>query len=295
MPGMPNVYIKPAQHVQTAPSLELTDVTVFYGATPALDGITARLHTGDQVAVVGPNGAGKSTLFNVIAGITRPQRGTVRIYGSGPAGHICVGYVPQRNRMDMRFPVTVHDVVMMGRVGKMGLFRWPGRDDRRLVDAALEQVGMTSLAKRQIGELSGGQQQRVFLARALAQEAELLLLDEPLTGLDMPSQQAILTILDDLRGQGITTLVATHDLNEAAEQFPRMWLLNRRMIAQGTPAEVLTPEHLAQAYGSQIHVAHGADGELYFTDTCCDGGRPPVADVLRGEHAPAVLAPEEVR
>lgn len=292
---MPNVYIKPAEHVKTAPSLELNDVTVFYGATPALENVTAHLHAGDQVAVVGPNGAGKSTLFNVIAGITRPQRGNVRIYGSRPTGHICVGYVPQRNRIDLRFPVTVRDVVMMGRVGKMGLFRWPSRADRKLVDGALEQVGMAPLAKRQIGELSGGQQQRVFLARALAQEAELLLLDEPLTGLDLPSQQAILTILGDLRAQGITTLVATHDLNDAAEQFPLMWLLNRRMIAQGTPAEVLTPENLALAYGNQIHVVHGADGDVYLTDTCCGGGRPPVADVLRGEHAPALLTPEEVR
>ena len=286
---MAGMFTKPTPHDHQAPSLELHDVTVYYGNAMALDQVSIRLERGDQVAVVGPNGAGKSTLFNVIAGIVRPQQGRVNVYGSGPTGHICVGYVPQRNRIDWRFPVTVQDAVMMGRVGKMGLFRWPRRVDRRVVANALARVGMTAHAKRQIGELSGGQQQRVFLARALAQEAELLLLDEPLTGLDMPSQETIVAILQELRHQGITMLIASHDLNEAAEQYPLMLLLNRRVVAYGPSAEVLTPEHLTQAYGSQVHVVTGATGDVYLTDTCCDGGHPPVEPLIHAGARSSVL------
>ena len=262
----------PPLHDRAAPLLQLENVTVNYGNAPALHRITLQVNQGDCVAVVGPNGAGKSTLFNVIAGIVKPNSGRVQISGSGPDRHICVGYVPQRNRIDWRFPVTVTDVVMMGRVGKIGLLRWPGRRDRELVQSALEQVGMQAFARRQIGELSGGQQQRVFLARVLAQEAELLLMDEPLSGLDIPSQEAILAILDRLRRQQITILVATHDLNLAAAHFAQIMLLNRRLVAFGPPTDVLTPERLMLAYGSQLHVVHSDSGDLLLADTCCGGG-----------------------
>ncbi|MEZ4672716.1 MAG: metal ABC transporter ATP-binding protein [Caldilineaceae bacterium] len=211
----------------------------------------------------------KSTLFNVIAGITHPTSGRVDIYGSDPTGHICVGYVPQRNRIDWRFPVTVRDVVMMGRTRKIGLFRRARRSDHEAVQQALARVRMADLAARQIGELSGGQQQRVFLARALAQEAELLLLDEPLTGLDLPSQELLLQILMELRRQGITILVATHDLNQAAAHFAKVLLLNRRMIAYGAPDEVLTTARLQAAYGSQLHVVHSNGRDLILADSCC--------------------------
>jgi ABC-type Mn2+/Zn2+ transport system ATPase subunit len=274
------LFTRPIAHDASAPVLELEEVSVRYDGTPALDRVSLRVQRGDQVAVVGPNGAGKSTLFNVITGILKPQQGTVRIAGSGPAKHICVGYVPQRNRIDWRFPVTVTDVVMMGRVGKIGVLRRPGRSDRRLVQEALAQVDMLAFAKRQIGELSGGQQQRVFLARALAQEAELLLLDEPLAGLDIPSQEAILRILTQMRAAGITLMIATHDLNQAAEQFSQMVLLNRRVIAYGSPAEVLTTENLARAYGGQLHVVHTAAGDVIVTDSCCGGGEPPVDQLV---------------
>jgi anchored repeat-type ABC transporter ATP-binding subunit len=266
--------------------LELVGVSVAYDGTPALREVSLRIQRGEQTAVVGPNGAGKSTLFNVITGILKPQQGTVQIYGSGPRGHICVGYVPQRNRIDWRFPVTVADVVMMGRTSKIGLLRRPGRADWRAVAAALAQVDMADLAQRQIGELSGGQQQRVFLARALAQGAELLLLDEPLAGLDMPSQEAILRIMATMRDRGITLLVATHDLNQAADRFDRMILLNGRVIAHGPPAEVLTAANLARAYGDQLHVVHTAEGEVLVTDTCCGGGQPPVPQLVGVEDAP---------
>lgn len=269
---MPGLFSHPANHTPDAPTLELVGVSVRYDGTPALEDVSLQIHRGEHVAVVGPNGAGKSTLFQAITGMVKPNQGAVNIYGSGPGGHICIGYVPQRNRIDWRFPVNVREVVMMGRTGKIGAFRRPTRADWKLVDAALAQVGMQSLAKRQIGDLSGGQQQRVFLARALAQEAELLLLDEPLAGLDIPSQEAILRILAQMRSNGITLLVATHDLNQAAAQFDRMLLLNRRVIGYGTPAEVLTQENLLRAYGGQLHVIRTQTGdEIMVTDTCCGG------------------------
>ena len=272
-----------------------------YDGIAALDDVSFTIHGGDQVAVVGPNGAGKSTLFNVIAGIVKPQRGAVRVYGSGPSKHICVGYVPQRNRIDWRFPVSVSDTVMMGRIGKMGMLRWPSRRDRRIVADALEQVDMQAYAQRQIGELSGGQQQRVFLARALAQEAELLLLDEPLAGLDMPAQEAFLGILDSLRAGGITMLIATHDLNQAADQFSIIMLLNHRLVAFGGAQDVLTESALTQAYGNQMHVVHTEDGSIVVADTCCSGGHPPVAQVLgsdasvlgRSEKDASIMRPQE--
>jgi manganese/iron transport system ATP-binding protein len=274
--AMPLLLPPAATHDADAPTVELNNVTVRFGETVALEQTTLHIQRGDHVAVVGPNGAGKSTLFNLIAGLIKPTSGTVSVYGSGPQGHICVGYVPQRNKIDQRFPVSVADVVMMGRVRKIGLFRRAGRVDHTAVGAALEQVGMQAFAQRQIGELSGGQQQRVFLARALAQEAELLLLDEPLSGLDLPSQEAILQLLSLLRSQGITVLVATHDLNQAAEQFPLVLLLNRRPIAFGPARQVLRPERLAAAYGSQLHVVHAESGDLLLADSCCAGSTPLV-------------------
>jgi manganese/iron transport system ATP-binding protein len=215
-----------------------------------------------------------------MVGKVKPDRGEVRIYGSGPKGHICIGYVPQRNAIDWRFPVTVRDVVMMGRTSKIGFLRWPRPQDRVLVEQAMRDVHIEDLADRQIGELSGGQQQRVFLARALAQEAELLLLDEPFTGLDLPSQSLILEILGDLRARKITILVATHDLNQAAELFDRIMLLNRRLIGDGPPKQVLTPSLLRLAYGSHLHIIPSAEGTLMVADTCCE----PAA-ILESEHA----------
>jgi ABC-type Mn2+/Zn2+ transport system ATPase subunit len=275
----------PVPHDASAPVLVLEGVSVRYDGTPALEDVSLRVQRGDRVAVVGPNGAGKSTLFNVITGILQPQHGTVRIAGSGPNGHICVGYVPQRSRIDWRFPVNVADVVMMGRVGKAGMLRRLGRMDRQHVQDALAQVDMLPFAHRQIGELSGGQQQRVFLARALAQEAELLLLDEPLAGLDIPSQEAILRILSQMRAGGITLMIATHDLNQAAEQFDKVVLLNRRVVAYGPPAQVLTTENLTRAYGGQLHVVHTRTGDLILNDSCCGGGEPPVAQLVGTQDA----------
>jgi manganese/iron transport system ATP-binding protein len=259
-------------HEPGTPGVRFSAVTVRYnGGEPALEDVTFQLAGGARVAIVGPNGAGKSTLLKVVAGILNPSAGMVEVYGHTAEGHICIGYVPQRTDVDWSFPVTVADVVMMGRVARMGLFRQPGREDWRLVHESLAQVGMTDLADRQIGELSGGQQQRVFIARALAQEAELLLMDEPLTGLDVPSQEAIFSILDLLRARGMTVLVSTHDLHLAAERFDRLMLLRGRLVGFGTAQEVLTPANLRLAYGTHMTVLETPEGTMVLEDTCCDG------------------------
>ncbi len=262
---------KPATHDTAAPILSVSGLTVRYDGRPALDNVSFDLVAGERVAVVGPNGAGKSTLFKTIAGVLRPTAGRVEIAGQGPGHHICIAYVTQRSQVDWSFPVSVADVVMMGRVGKLGLFHSPQASDWEYVRHCLDVVGLSDLTKRQIGELSGGQQQRMFIARALAQEAELVLMDEPLTGLDVPSQEDILSILDRLHQQGVTVMVATHDLALAAERFDRVMLLNTQLLGIGTPDEVFTPSALRTAYGGHLQLVSTADGLLVLSDTCCAG------------------------
>jgi ABC-type Mn2+/Zn2+ transport system ATPase subunit len=262
---------KLAAHDLSQPILELKEVSVRFNGTPALDRVSFALQPGERVAVIGPNGAGKSTLFNVISGVLSPNQGQVNIFGNTPGQHICIAYVPQRSQVDWKFPVNVADVVMMGRTGRLGMFRWPGSQDWKLVRAALELVGMEGLAGRQIGELSGGQQQRVFIARALAQEAELMLMDEPLNGLDVKSQEDIFNILDELRQRRVTIMVATHDLNLAAERFDRLMLLNQQVIGFGQAGEVFTPDLLNRAYQGRMRLLETANGIVVLSDSCCDG------------------------
>jgi manganese/iron transport system ATP-binding protein len=269
---MERIRVKPVTHDVGAATVELENLAVRYNGRTVLRDVSLRVEPGQSIAVVGPNGAGKSTLFKVIAGVLEPTSGQVHIYGHGPHSHICIAYIPQRSEIDWSFPATAADVVMMGRVGQIGLFHRPSRADWDLVHQSLAQVGMERLARQQIGELSGGQQQRVFLARALAQEAELLLLDEPFTGLDAPTHEAILDILSDMRARNVTVLTATHDLNVAAGHFDRVMLLNRRVIAFGTPAEVLVPQTLVRAYGDHMHLLATEDGGVLLADTCCGGG-----------------------
>ena len=272
---MTMAYARIPELVASAAPVQLEAVSVAYNGKLALKEISFSLAAGDSVAVVGPNGAGKTTLFRTIAGAMQPSKGAVRVYGHEPGGHICIAYVPQRSEVAWDFPVTVQDVVMMGRVRKIGLFRWPRRKDWQFIRQSMRSVGVDGLADRQIAELSGGQQQKVFLAQAIAQVAELVLLDEPLGGLDLPSQEAIFEILEQLKGQRVSVLVATHDLNLAAERFDRVMLLNRRMIAMGTPDQVLTQSNLVQAYGGHLHPVQGESGMLVLTDTCCEGEEQP--------------------
>jgi manganese/iron transport system ATP-binding protein len=261
-----------ARHDPARPVLEVAGLTVEMNGRRALDDVSFSLQRGDSVAVVGPNGAGKSTLFRVIAGTLAPQAGRITVYGSEPGVHICIAYVPQSNVVDWDFPVTVFDAVMMGRTRKIGLLRRPGRADRNLVYQCLEMVNMEEFAARQIGMLSGGQKQRVFIARALAQEAEIVLMDEPLTGLDVKSQNDIFSILAGLTARAVTLLVSTHDLDVAAERFSRIMLLNGKLVALGTREEVLTAERLLAAFGGHASVQQGAGGKVTVYDTCCDGG-----------------------
>jgi manganese/iron transport system ATP-binding protein len=253
-------------HQPNQPILAVQHITVRYNGQVALEDITFHLHEGERVAVVGPNGAGKSTLFKVVSGVLQPGSGEVNIFGSRPRGHVCIAYIPQRSQVDWNFPVSVADVVMMGRSAKLGPLNWPHKNDWEHVQRALETVELSDLAARQIGQLSGGQQQRMFIARALAQEAELMLMDEPLTGLDTPSQEGLLNLLDTLRDQKVTIMVATHDLDQAARHFDRIMLLNHRMIAFDRPQNVLQTDNLLQAYGGRLKVEPGG---TVVIDDCC--------------------------
>jgi ABC-type Mn2+/Zn2+ transport system ATPase subunit len=252
------------RHHEGAPFLKVTDLCVRYDNLPALENISFELHGGEYIAVVGPNGAGKSTLFKAIAGVLSPTSGRVSLGGSEPGGHICIAYLPQRSDVDWRFPAAIKDVVMMGRVGKMGLFRNPRPEDWEHVLNCLARVNLEGLADRRISELSGGQQQRMFIAQALAQEAELVLMDEPLAGLDVPSQDEFFHVLQGLREQSVTLLVATHDLGMASAHFEKTMLLSNTLLGFGTAAEVFTEDHLKAAYGNHLHIIETESGAMMF-------------------------------
>ena len=261
--------------------LSVEELTVQYNGFPALKRVSLEVPHGAQVAIVGPNGAGKSTLFKAMAGLLHAQHGRVLVHGRAPGDQADpVAYVPQREEIDWRFPVTVSDVVLMSRYGRLGALRRPQAADREAVARALEQLSIAHLARRPIGELSGGQQQRVFLARALAQEPHVLLLDEPFTGVDASAKEALLTLLQTLRAENITVMVSTHDMNTAATRFELTALLNGRLVAYGAPADVFTPAHIAEAYGGQALFLDG----VVVVDQCCPGH---VGDGLAHRHAHA--------
>jgi manganese/iron transport system ATP-binding protein len=266
-----------APHEPGRPLLRVERLSVEYQSGLALDDINFEIQAGERLAVVGPNGAGKSTLFKVIAGVLRPSQGLVEIAGHEPGGHNCIAYVPQRSQVDWNFPATVADVVMMGRIAQIGYLRWPTARDWQLVREMLNMVNLEAYAKRQIGQLSGGQQQRMFIARALAQEAQLILMDEPLSGLDLPAQEDIFQIMDALREQKVTIMVAMHDLETASNRFERVMLLNRRLIGIGRPEEVFSTDSLLKAYGGHLRLVPTPDGLAALSDSCCDEGDHPHA------------------
>jgi ABC-type Mn2+/Zn2+ transport system ATPase subunit len=249
-------------------ALDVRRLTVAYDHTRVLDDISFTVASGERVAVVGPNGAGKSTLLKALVGLIRPTAGTIQVHGHLHTQCNDVAYVPQRADVDWSFPVNVWDVVMLGRAAHIGFFRSPSKHDRAQVRHSLEQVQMSDLAHRQIGELSGGQQQRVFVARALAQEACVLLLDEPLTGLDVRAQDEVLRIIDDIHHNGVTVLIATHDLQQAADtaHYEQVVLLNRRLIGAGAARHVLTADNLAAVYGGHLHRIETEQGVLLVHD-----------------------------
>lgn len=250
--------------------LDVDDITVGYGQKPILHQVSFQVPHGARVAVVGPNGAGKSTLFKAMVGLLPLQSGRIYIHGEPLGVHDdCVAYVPQREEVDWRFPVTARDVVMMGRFSQIGWFRRASQADQDVTTRALEQLGIANLADQPIGSLSGGQQQRVFLARALAQQPHILLMDEPFTGVDAVTQGATLRLLDILREQGVTAIISTHDLNLAAGHFDHLLLLNRRVIGYGHPKQILTQENLARAFGSSLLVL---DNGTLLVDECCPPG-----------------------
>ena len=219
-----------------------------------LEGVSLTVHPGERVALVGPNGAGKSTLLHLILGMETGHSGTMEVYGNpAPKCRHRVAIVPQRSTVDWRFPVTARQVVMMGRYVHLGWFRRPRQEDRDRVDEALSTMGITDLANRQVGELSGGQQQRVMLARTLAHDADLMLLDEPLNHVDISTQELIFHTLERLTSDGKAVMVSTHDLGVLTEHFTRAVLIDRRIIADGKVNEVMNPETVAEAYGFEFH------------------------------------------
>ena len=234
-------------------ALHVEDLTVAWREAPVLWDIDLDVPPGVMCASVGPNGAGKSTLLKTVLGLVVPTAGHVRIFGQPYArARRRVGYVPQRSSVDWDFPATALDVVEMGLYGRLGWFRRPGRAERARAMAALADVEMADFAARPIAELSGGQQQRVFIARALVQEADVYLLDEPMAGVDAVTEAAIIALLRRLRDGGRTVIVVHHDLHSVAGIFDWVVVLNRRVIAQGPVAEALTPQTLARAYGGRV-------------------------------------------
>ena len=236
-------------------AIQVDNLTVSYGPVPALLDISVQIPAGKLVGVIGPNGSGKSTLIKSILGFVKSEFGTVKLFGEDvnrTKGQ--VAYVPQRGAVDWDFPITVREIAAMGRYGHRRWWQDLTAADFRAADEALEKVRMSEFAKRQIGQLSGGQQQRVFMARALAQDAKILLLDEPFAGVDAATERAILDVLEETRQRGKTLVVVHHDLATAAEYFDLLILLKQRLFGFGTPQQVLDPKLLCDVYEGNMKV-----------------------------------------
>ncbi|AZG46448.1 metal ABC transporter ATP-binding protein [Gordonia insulae] len=252
------------QRDEPRPAIEIADLTVRYGSVLALDDVSLTLQPGRICGLIGMNGSGKSTLFKSIMGLVRPSSGRVSIAGHSP-NHArtrgLVSYVPQAEDVDWDFPISVREVAMTGRYGRQNRFRRITARDRDAVDDALARVGLTDLADRQIGKLSGGQRKRAFVARGIAQEAEILLLDEPFAGVDKRSERTIIDLLVDLSADGATILISTHDLSTLPSFATEAVLLMQRVLVHGTPADALRPENLALAFGVDVLGDGRAEGQ----------------------------------
>ena len=243
------------------PSILVQGLSVSYDKKLVLTNIYFETDPGKIYGVIGPNGAGKSTLFKAMLGLVEPNAGEVRFFGK-PVEQMRrhIAYVPQRDDVDWTFPATVMDVVLMGRYPHKKIFERLSPVDRLIARDALRELGIEDLRERQIGALSGGQQQRVFLARALCQQPDIYLLDEPFVGVDMTTESRIVQLLKDLAAEGKTILVIHHDLSSVENYFDRVILLNQRLIAIGDTASTFTPENIAQAYSSQLPILHKTPG-----------------------------------
>lgn len=237
------------------PILEIHDLTVSYDQNPVLWNVDLSLPAGNLIGVLGPNGAGKSTLIKAIMGLISPTSGYVKLFDK-PLNDVRarISYVPQRESVDWNFPASVLDVVLMGTYGKLGLFRRPGKKEKEIAMKSLEQVGMSGFVGRQISELSGGQQQRVFIARALAQQADLYLMDEPFAGVDMATETAIFQLLKEMTGAGKTVIVVHHDIHSAMNFFDWLIMLNLHLVASGPKEQVMNEEMLRKTYGGKLNL-----------------------------------------
>jgi manganese/zinc/iron transport system ATP- binding protein len=240
-------------HTVENPILEVHDLTVAYNRKPVLWNINFSIPKGSLVGVMGPNGAGKSTLIKAVMELLPLSSGVIKLFGDNINNvRKKVSYVPQRTAVDWDFPATVRDVVMMGRFPNIGLLKKPKKADHDFVDLCLENIGLTEFKERQISELSGGQQQRVFLARALAQEADIYFMDEPFVGVDAGTEAAIVRLLKDLKEKGKTVIVVHHDLQTAPDYFDWLILLNQRLVASAPIKDSFTQKLLAEAYGGKL-------------------------------------------
>lgn len=250
------------------PAIEVHDLTVAYRTQPVLWDIDLQIPEGRLVAIVGPNGAGKSTLLKAIMGLVHHMTGWITVFGSPyEEKRSWVGYVPQRESVDWDFPTNALDVVSMGLYGRVGWFRHLTSDHRKIALDALDKVGMGDFANRQISQLSGGQQQRIFLARALAQDARLYLMDEPFAGVDATTEAAILSILQELRNKGRTVVAVHHDLQTVADYFDHVILLNMRLVAAGEVSTTFTKENLHRTYGGRLTVLSRAAEAMFLPPT----------------------------
>lgn len=242
--------------------IDVRDVSLSYNANPVLEAVSFTVEEGEYLGIIGPNGGGKTTLFKVILGLIRPHSGEVRIYGEPLAAfrkrHL-IGYVPQRSISDYYFPATVEEIVRSGRTARLGLLKRPSADDHRAVERVMETTGVAGIRGRLIGQVSGGERQRVFIARALASEPRILILDEPDVGVDVTAQEKFYSFLEDLNANmGITILLISHDIDVVAHQAKTILCLNRRLVCHGPPRDFITEDYMQKLYGKKVRfILHG--------------------------------------